>query len=163
MAETIQSLFPVTEHPGKQFTVYPCIAEFSAGVERGKYIFDNRKTPPVKFGRLLQGQTGVIAGVLISANCSDSDFTKSLTKPLSLQVIHGGNRTPVNMAPFYFTSFANGSNFQLQWEITAASVKQDDDFLLGVVGEVDQINEMTDDNLILKIAFNFIRFDGQGL
>lgn len=163
MAATIQSLFPVTEHDGKKFTVYPCIAEFSAPIENGKYRFNRNTTPFVKFGRLLQGQTGVIAGVLISANCSDVDFTKSLKRPLALQVLHGGNRTPVNMAPFYFTSFANGSNFQLQWEITAANTKQDDDFLLGVVGEVDQIDNMTDDNLILKIAFNFIRFDGQGL
>ena len=163
MAATLQSLFPVTQHEGKKFTVYPCIAEFSAGIENGKYIFSQRTTPAVKFGRLLQGQTGVIAGVLISANCSDSDFTKSLNKPLSLQVVHGGNRTPVNMSPFYFTSFANGSNFQLQWEITASNVNQDDDFLLGVFGSVDQIDNMTDDHLILKIAFNFIRFDGQGL
>lgn len=163
MAATIQSLFPQTDYPGKKFTVYPCNVEFSAGIVAGKYVFSQRTTPAVKFGRLLQGQTGVIAGVLISANCSDSDFTKSLNKPLALQVIHGGNRTPVNMAPFYFTSFANGSNFQLQWEITAANTRQDDDFLLGVVGEVDQIDDMTDDNLILKIAFNFIRFDGENL
>lgn len=163
MAETLQSLFPVTKHSGKSFTVYPCIAEFSAGVESGKYIFSQAKTPAVNFGRLLQGQTGVIAGVLISANCSEQDFTKALNKPLALQVLHGGNRTPVNMAPFYFTSFANGSNFQLQWEITAANVNQDDNFYLGVVGDVEQIDNMTDDNLILKIAFNFIRFDGQNL
>lgn len=163
MAATIQSLFPQTDYPGKQFTVYPCNVEFSAGIVAGKYVFSQKTTPAVKFGELLQGQTGIIAGVLISANCSDSDFTKSLNKPLALQVIHGGNRTPVNMAPFYFTSFANGSNFQLQWEITAANTKQADSMLLGVVGEVDQIDNMTDDNLILKIAFNFIRFDGQNL
>lgn len=163
MAATIQSLFPKTDYTGTKFTVYPCNVEFSAAIVAGRYVFSQKTTPPVRFGELLQGQTGVIAGVFISANCSDADFTKSLKNPLALQVINGGNRTPINMAPFYFTSFANGSNFGLQWTITAANTKQSDGMLLGVVGEVDQIDNMTDDNLILKIAFNFIRFDGENL
>lgn len=163
MAATLQSLFPLHDQPGRKYTVYPCVAEFSAPIENGNYIFSRSTTPPVKFGRLLQGQTGVIAGVLVSANCADADFTKALNGSLKLQIMHGGNKTPVNMAPFAFPNFAAGDNFQEQWEITGTTTQQDEDFYLAIEGTVQQIDEMTEDRLLLKIAFNFIRYDGQGL
>jgi len=157
MANTLQNLFPFNLNKSKDFTVYPCYVEFSAPVQNGKYIFNVTTTPPVEFGKLLQGQTGVIAGVMIGANCSGDDFTAAIDKPLKLQVLHGGNGTPVNMAPFPFTNFAHGDNFQLQWEPTGTDTKQEESFKLAVTGEVEQLQNMTLNELVLKVSFNFIR------
>lgn len=159
MAATLQSLFPFTNNKGEDFTVFPCYTEFSAPVVNGKYIFDENTTPAVEFGKLLQGQTGVIAGVMISANCADDQFTSALEpgKPLKLQVLHGSNNTPINMAPFPFTAFAHGDNFSAQWRIVGASVKQEENFKLAVTGEVDQLSNMTSNELLIRISFNFYR------
>ena len=139
------------------FTVYPCYAEFDAPLVGGKYLFGSYYTPAVNFGKLLQGQFGVIAGVMISANCAPADFTQALDKPLQLRVIHGGNKTPVNMAPFPFTEFSQGDNFQLIWKITGSTVQQEESFMLDVSGEVDQLSNMTNNELKLKVTFNFYR------
>lgn len=161
MAATLQSLFPQI-HPNMDgFNVYPCYAEFAAPVKAGKYVFDESTTPAVDFGKLLQGQTGIIAGVMISANCTPAQFAEGVDAPLKLQVIHGGNLTPVNMAPFPFTEFSQGDNFQLQWEITGATMQQEENFKLAVTGDVNQLSGMTNSDLILKVTFNFIRFGSQ--
>lgn len=157
MAATLQSLFPQLVPDMDGITVFPCYAEFSAPVQAGKYVFNEVTTPSVDFGKLLQGQVGIIAGVMISANCQPSDFAEAVDKPLELQVIHGGNMTPVNMAPFPFTEFSQGDNFQLQWEITGASMQQEENFKLAVRGEVDQLSGMSNNELKLKVTFNFIR------
>ena len=165
MASTLQSLFPYTENKGNDFTVKPCYTEFSAPVVGGKYIFSQRTTPPVEFEKLLQGQKGIIAGVMITANCTDDQFTSAIEpgKPLKLQILHGSNNSPISMAPFPFTSFAHGDNFCAQWEIVGASVKQEDPCLLSVVGEVNQITGMTANELLLRISFNFFRVGSKNL
>lgn len=157
MAATLQSLFPQIKPDMEGFTVFPCYAEFSAPVIAGKYVFSELTTPSVDFGKLLQGQTGIIAGVMISANCTPANFAEGVDKPLKLQVLHGGNMTPVNMSPFPFTEFSQGDNFQLQWVITAATMKQEENFKLAVSGEVNQLSGMTNSELVLRVAFNFIR------
>ena len=157
MAATIHSLFPQVMPDIEAFTVYPCYAEFDAPLVGGKYLFGSYYTPAVNFGKLLQGQFGVIAGVMISANCAPADFTQALDKPLQLRVIHGGNKTPVNMAPFPFTEFSQGDNFQLIWKITGSTVQQEESFMLDVSGEVDQLSNMTNNELKLKVTFNFYR------
>lgn len=157
MAATLQSLFPQIRPDMEGFNVFPCYAEFSAPVVAGKYVFDESTTPAVDFGKLLQGQVGIIAGVMITANCSSSEFTTAIDKPMKLQVLHGGNMTPVNMAPFPFTEFSQGDNFQLQWEITGATMQQEENFKLSVTGDIDQLSSMTQNELKIKITFNFIR------
>lgn len=157
MAATIHSLFPQVMPDIEAFTVFPCYAEFSAPVVSGKYVFSEMTTPSVDFGKLLQGQIGVIAGVMISANCQPADFAQAVDKPLKLQVIHGGNLTPVNMAAFPFTEFSQGDNFQLMWKITGSTVQQEEAFKLSVTGEVDQLSNMTNSELKIKVTFNFIR------
>lgn len=157
MAATLQSLFPQIYPDMEGFTVFPCYAEFKAPVIAGKYVFDEYTTPAVDFGKLLQGQTGIIAGVMISANCTPANFAEGVDKPLKLQVIHGGNMTPVNLSPFPFTEFSQGDNFQLQWQITASTLQQEESFKLQVSGEVNQLSGMTYSKLILKVTFNFIR------
>lgn len=163
MANTIHSLFPYSRNRWKDFTVFPCYAEFSAPVVSGKYIFSEATTPAVDFGKLLQGQTGIIAGVMISANCSNADFSAAVDKPLKLQILHGGNNTPINMAPFPFTEFSQGDNFTQSWEITAATMKQEEDFKLSLSGELEQLQNMTLNELVLKISFNFIRVGSHNL
>ena len=101
MANTLHSLFPYSRNRWSDFTVFPCYTEFSAPVVSGKYIFSEQTTPAVEFGKLLQGQTGIIAGVMISANCSGADFSAAVDKPLKLQILHGGNNTPINMATLH--------------------------------------------------------------
>lgn len=157
MAATLQSLFPQLKPTPNDFNVFPCYAEFAAPIQSGKYVFSERTTPAVDFGKLLQGQTGIIAGVMISANCTQAQFAEGIEKPLKLQVIHGGNMTPVNMAPFPFTEFAQGDNFQLQWQITGSTMQQEENFKLQVVGEVNQLSGMSSNELILKVTFNFIQ------
>lgn len=160
MATTIQSLFPFTLNRGDEFTVIPCYAEFEAPIGiGGKYIFNSVTTPAVEFGKLLQGQTGIIAGVMITANCLDFEFTSGIEKgnPLKLQVLHGSNNTPINMAPFPFTSFSHGENFTCQWSIVGANVNQEETFKIAVSGEVNQILGMTNNSLLLRVSFNFYR------
>lgn len=161
MAATLQSLFPQIRPAMEGFNVFPCYAEFSAPVIYGKYVFSEQTTPAVDFGKLLQGQTGIIAGVMISANCTPEQFTEGVDKPLKLQVLHGGNLTPINMSPFPFTEFSQGDNFQSQWEITASTLQQEENFKLAVTGEVNQLTGMTNSELILKVTFNFIRVVSQ--
>lgn len=159
MANTLQSLFPLTNNRGEDFTVIPCYTEFSAPVRGGKYIFNKLTTPPVEFGKLLQGQKGVIAGVMISANCTDAQFTSALEagEPLKLQVLHGSNKTPINMGPFPFTAFAHGDNFSAQWEIVGANMQQEETFELAITGEVNQLTGMTANELLIRVSFNFYR------
>ena len=157
MAATIQSLFPFTKIRANDFTVYPVYCKFSAPIIGGKYIFSEKTTPPQEFGELLQPQTGIIAGVMISANCSSDEFTSALDEQLFLQILHGGNGTPVNMAPFPFSSFAHGDNFQLQWEPSGTTPTQEEKFYLQIQGEVNQLTGMTQNELVLKVAFNYYR------
>lgn len=162
MANTIQSLFPIHRkytYAGRSFQVYPCAVEFIAPLKNGKYVFDGLEegTKPKSFGQLLQSQTGVIAGIFLSSNSSSAEFTNALDKPLELQILHGGNKTPVNEAPFVFSDFAQGSNFSLQWETSGTTTNQQENFLLQIRGSVNQIFSITEDELKISIVFNFLR------
>lgn len=157
MAATIQSLFPFTNNVAEDFTVYPCRLSFSAPIINGEYVFSEATTPAQKFGKLLQDQKGVIAGVMISANCGEQEFTEAVNDSLLLQILHDGNKTPVNLAPFPFANFSQTENFQLQWMPTGGTVKQEESFLLSISGRVNQLQNMTSNELELKVVFNFIR------
>lgn len=162
MANTLQNLFPFSTIKPAGALVYPCAVSFAAPIQAGNYVFSDSTTPPQKFGKLLQQQTGVIAGVMISGNCTPGDFAAAVDEPLKLQVYNGGNRTPVNLAPFLFSQFADGDNYTLWFNITQA-VQYEDDFLLAIEGKVKQISAMTENELKLKIAFNFWRVDSRQL
>lgn len=165
MAATLQSLFPLTSNRGNDFSVCPCYCEFSAPIVSGKYIFNKNTTPPVEFGKLLQGEKGIIAGVMITANCTDDQFTSALEpgKPLKLQLLHGSNNSPISMSPFPFTAFSHGDNFSAQWEIVGSTMLQEDPCLLSVVGEVNQITGMTSNELLLRISFIYYRVSSKKL
>ena len=159
MADTIQKLFPFSTLPPGAVTIYPVYKEFSAPVVAGQYVFSEATTPAVEISTLAQGQRGVIAGIQISANCSPDDFAEAVESPLLLQVLHGGSRTPINYSPFPFAQFSHGDLFTLNWEITAADMKQEDKFLLAVNGKVNQIGNMSSNELVLKVLFNFYKID----
>lgn len=156
MANTLQNLFPFSTISPARALVYPCAVEFSAPITAGHYVFTDDTR--VKFGKLLQQQTGVIAGVMIGANCLPEDFAAAVDEPLKLQVYNGGNGTPVNLAPFPFSQFAHGDNYTCWFNITQAA-NYEDDFLLGLSGKVRQIADMTSNELKIKIAFNYWRVD----
>lgn len=156
-SSTIQSLFPYTQNRAEDFTVVPCYCEFSAPVVGGKYVFDYTLTPPVEFEKLLQGQKGVIAGVMISANCTDAEFSAAVDSPLLLQVLHGENNTPINLKPFPFTQFSQGGEFQLQWEVTAVTLLQEEPVKLAIQGSVNQIGGLGLNELVIRIGFNYYR------
>ena len=159
MANTIQSLFPYTQNKSKHFNIYPCFVMFSAPVVAGKYVFNEKTTPPVEFGKLLQEQRGIIAGIMISANCQPADFAAAVDSPLLLRIFHGGNRTPVNMRPFPFCEFSQGDNYQEDFICSTTTMKKEENFLLGIEGEVNQLTGMNNNELVLKVSFNFIRAD----
>ena len=163
MSNTIQSLFPLTNNKAEDFTVFPCYVEFSAAVYGGKYVFNETTTPAKEFGKLLQGQKGIIAGVMLSANCTDQQFTEAVNGALKLQILHAENNTPVNMAPYPFANFSQGGNFQEQWKITASTMQQEEAVKLAVTGEVDQLTNMTQNELVIKVSFNFIRVGEENL
>ena len=94
---------------------------------------------------------------MISANTTADNFAAAIDKPLELQILHGANQSAINMSEFPFSTFAHGDNFLADWEITAATVNRKDDFLLQVTGEVNQLTGMTQNELILRVAFNYIR------
>lgn len=156
MANTLQNLFPFSTIIPSSALVYPCAVEFSAPITAGHYMF--KDSTRLKFGKLLQQQTGVIAGVMIAGNCTPEDFAAAVSEPLMLQVYNGGNGTPVNLAPFPFSQFADGDNYSLWFNITQAA-NYEDDFLLAISGKVRQIANMTENELKIKIAFNFWRVD----
>lgn len=162
-ANTIWNLFPVLKIRPEDVTVYPCTLNFSAPIIAGKYVFSEDTTPSKVFGKLLQKQSGVIAGIMISANCSEEDFTRNVDEPLKLQIIHDGNRTPVNLAPFPFTNFSQSENFQLEWDCSGNTIKQEESFRLGITGNVGQIANMTSNELKLQVVFNFMRVDSDKL
>ena len=157
MGATIQNLFPLTLNKYEDFTVYPCAVAFSAPVVGGKYIFSRTTTPPQYFGKLLQTQIGIIAGISLSANCAEEDFTRAVNGTLELQILHGGNKTPVNAAPFPFANFSQTDNFQLEWISSGCDTKQQENFELSITGAVDQLPNMTSNELELKVVFNYIR------
>lgn len=157
MANTLQNLFPLTTHNPEDFNIFPVYVKFSASVQAGQYVFSPTATPAQSFGKLLQPQAGVIAGIMVSANCEESKFTAALDEPMFLQILHGGNRTPVNMRPFPFSNFSQADNFQLQWQCSGGTVSQEEEFFLQVTGKVNQLTSMTNNELILKVSFNFIR------
>lgn len=160
MANTLQSLFPFSTVSPESTQVYPRAVEFSAPIEAGHYVFSKDTTPAQEFGTLIQGKTGVIAGVMIGANCSPDDFALSVEEPLRLQVLNGTNKTPVSLAPFMFSQFSHGDNYCTWWNITGSTANRyEDTFLLSVEGRVKQIANMTDNELKLKISFNFWRVD----
>lgn len=154
MASTIYSLFPLSQIKSEHVTIYPCYVEFRAPIVNGQYVFENMAA---QFGKLLQGQTGIIAGVSISANCTDAEFTTAMEEPLMLRVVHGENKTTVNAAPFPFTAFEQVENFVLDWVITGSTMKQEEPFLLDVTGVVNQIPGMSQNELVLRVSFNFMR------
>lgn len=163
MSNTIQSLFPLTNNKAEDFTVYPCYVEFSAPIQGGKYVFNETTTPAKKFSKLLQGEKGIIAGVMVSANCTDQQFTEAVNGALFLQILHEENNTPVNMKPFPFSNFSQGGNFQEQFKITASTMQQEEAVKLAITGEVDQLTGMTQNELVIKVSFNFIRVGEKNL
>lgn len=163
MANTYQNLFPFSTIDHTKALVYPVSVEFSAPIQAGYYVFNESTTPMKKFGKLLQTQTGVVAGVMIGGNCSPDDFASSVDSPLLLQIYHGSNKTPVNLAPFPFSQFAHGDNYSEWWNITGSNNDYEDDFMLSVKGKVRQISDMVDNELILKISFNFWRIDNDAI
>lgn len=156
-SSTIQSLFPYKGIRGDDFTITPCYCEFSAPVVGGKYVFNHDLTPPVEFSKLLQGQKGIIAGVMISANCTDAEFAAAVDSPLLLQVLHGENNTPITMGPYPFTQFSQGGEYQAQWQITAASMLQEENVKLSLTGAVNQIGGLGLNELVIRISFNYYR------
>ena len=160
MANTINKLFPFSTLDPSKVKVCPKYLEFSAPVVDGKYVFSKATTPAQELGELPQEQTGVIAGVQISANCNADDFAAAVDAPLLLQVYHGGNNTPVNIDPFPFSQFSHGDNYLLNWKVTATDTENKDAYYIAVEGEVAQIGNMTENELILRVQFNFLRIEG---
>lgn len=157
MAQTLNSLFPFSTLAIKGATVFPTKVEFEAPLVAGKYVFDESTTPAQKFDcKLMQEQAGVIAGVRISANCTQEDFAAN-AENLTLQILHGGNETPVNMNAFPFSTFQDGDNFQEIFVPTGFNTLPEEEFKLAVNGSVRQISGMLENVLRLKISFNFIR------
>ena len=163
MANTLQNLFPFSTISPDRAQVYPVTVEFSAPIVAGEYVFNETLTPGQVFGRLSQNQTGVIAGVMIGANCTPEDFAQNVNGVLKLQVLNGANKTPVNLAPFPFSQFAHGDNYALWWNITGAAKQYEDEFILQVTGRVKQIANMTENELKIKISFNYWRVDKREL
>ena len=158
MANTLQNLFPFSTIAPSNATVYPVSLTFAAPIIAGEYVFDETTTPRQRIQTLSQNQTGIIAGVMIGANCLPEDFAANVVDVLNLQVINGGNDTPVNLAPFPFSQFSHGDNYSLWWNITGTSEKPyEDEFYLSVSGKVKQSANMSENELKLKISFNYWR------
>lgn len=156
MAATLNSLFPFSTLPQNGVTINPTMVEFEAPVIAGKYVFSSATTPPKSFGSLMKGQAGLIAGVMISANCTPADFAANCDK-LEMRVLHGGNLTPVNMGAFPFSTFQAGDNFQVNFEITGGDKLPEEEIYIEIAGTVSQIANMNENVLRLKIAFNYYR------
>lgn len=160
MANTYHNLFPFTTVRPEQAQIFPVTVMFEAPIIAGKYVFNKQTTPAKIFGQLPQNQTGIIAGVMISANCTPADFAQNVDEPLGLRVYHGGNKTPVNNSPFPFSQFSDGDNYSLWWRITGSPKRPyEDDYLLEVTGSVNQIADMSENVLKLRISFNYWRVD----
>lgn len=156
MALTLNSLFPFSTLPKNGVTIHPTMVEFEAPIIAGKYVFSRSTTPPKSFGKLMQDQAGLIAGVMISANCTPADFAANCDK-LEIRVLHGGNLTPVNMGAFPFSTFQDGDNFQVNFEITGGGTLPEEEIYIEISGTVNQIANMSENVLRLKIAFNYYR------
>lgn len=157
MANTVQNLFPFSTINPVNAEIHPMTVTFSAPIIGGEYVFNETTTPPQLVGTLPQGKTGVIAGVMIGANCTPEDFAASVVDVLELQILHGANGTPVNTAAFPFSQFAHGDNYSVWWNITGAPTPYIDEYFLSVTGKVKQISNMTENELKLKISFNYWR------
>lgn len=103
MANTLQNLFPFSTIEPVNAEIYPKTVIFSAPIIAGEYVFSDTTTPPQELGTLPQGKTGIIAGVMIGANCTPEDFAANVVDVLELQILNGANGTPINSAPFPFS------------------------------------------------------------
>lgn len=163
MANTLQNLFPFSTIEPVNAEIYPKTVIFSAPIIAGEYVFSDTTTPPQELGTLPQGKTGIIAGVMIGANCTPEDFAANVVDVLELQILNGANGTPINSAPFPFSQFAHGDNYSVWWNITGAETPYIDTFVLQVKGKVKQIANMTENELRLKISFNYWRIANKEL
>lgn len=128
MAQTVRALFPGVNP--QAITVLPTKASFSASLVAGRFDFDQL----VSIGRLNDNTTAIIAGVEFAANIDQLTFSDAINPAVNggffrLDLIAGGNGHQVNLSPFLFSAFGQGSGFMTEYSSKAADDQQEEMFL----------------------------------
>lgn len=111
-AKTLWELFPGVPNVQDKVIIYPRAATFTAPLVAGKFAF----AASVPVFTLNQSETGIIAGISLSADIDDLTFQEALDPSVNgglfkLNLKRTGNNTPVNLADFLFGTTSQASEF----------------------------------------------------
>ena len=124
---TIWQKFPHLDNPLEQALVYPVAVSFTAALFGGKFLF-----PKILQSGFLgsSGEIFVMDGISLAANIDQLTFSAALDPNynngfFSLDIVRGGNKSAVGLAPFRFSAFGQGSEFAANWRATATENNQE--------------------------------------
>jgi hypothetical protein len=150
---SINQLFPNLKN--RDFAVYPVAVSFTSTLNAGFYDFDF--LPKKKVCELGKNETGLICGINLSSNVSNDLFLEALDENngfLSIRLIHGENKSDVNLAPFYFCNFSD-SSFISNFKIVGSNSSEKESFFIKLGGRIKQIGSIN--KITLNLIFNLLK------
>ena len=140
---TLFQKFPQFKNPLQQVLVYPVAVQFKADLIGGRFDF-KQVTQPAFTGN--SGEIFVLDGVTMAASIDQLNFSQAIDIQynngfFSLDIIRGGNRTAVGLAPFRFSAFNQGSEFSANWR-PSATENNEEKFIFQMDGALVQTPEL---------------------
>lgn len=161
---SLWQIFPGIPNVEKLVNVYPLKGTLRAVLAGGKFRFSG--STPIEIHKIPQGKKGVIVGISFVSNIDQLTFSNAIDPAINegffkMNVIRGGNGHPINLAPFYFASFAQADNFTSIFEATAVTNGLEK-ILLSVDGGLIQTPEIAatgKNEITLQATINYYQLD----
>lgn len=130
MSGSLWERFPGVANVRERITVYPLKAKFTAALIGGRYVF-SAATAKADLFKISQGQMGIIDGISFVSNVDQLTFSNAIDPNVNdgffkMNVNRKGNNHPINLAPFYFASFSQSSEFTSVFLPTAVNNGQEE-------------------------------------
>jgi hypothetical protein len=116
---TIWQKFPGIKNLRERVDTQPIKAKFEAALAGGKYLFNSS----VLALTLPHNRMGVLDGISFSSNIDQLTFSNAIDPAVNdgffqLNLVRAGNGSRVNLAPFMFAAFSQGTEFIANFEPT---------------------------------------------
>lgn len=140
---TLWQKFPGVQRVRERVDIQPIKAKFEAVLAGGQYLFNSQ----VLALSLPQNRMGVIDGISFSSNIDQLIFSNAIDPTVNdgffkLNLIRAGNKSRVNMAPFLFAAFSQGTEFLGNFSPTG-TVNGREDFYFDLSGALVQTPELS--------------------